>query len=198
MESVIDSSIRTYIGQSIDVLEHMNDEQVVAPLSRAASIAVELLSRGNKILFAGNGGSAGDAQHFAGELISRFRYDRPALAAIALSTDTSVLTAIGNDYGYDYTFARQVEGLGRVGDMFVGISTSGRSPNILRALRAARAARLVTLGLTGRDGGEMASLCDIEIRIPSHSTPLIQQGHLVVGHLFCDLIEMAIFPRAQR
>jgi D-sedoheptulose 7-phosphate isomerase len=146
-------------------------------------------------MFAGNGGSAADAQHLAGELVSRFYYDRPAIAGLALTTDSSILTAIGNDYNYECIFSRQIEALGRSGDVFVGISTSGRSPNVLGGLAAARRLGLRTVGLTGHSGGDMAALCDIVIRIPSDSTPLIQQGHLLVGHLLCAMIEDAIHPR---
>jgi D-sedoheptulose 7-phosphate isomerase len=146
-------------------------------------------------MFAGNGGSAADAQHFAGELVSRFYYDRPAIASLALTTDSSILTAIGNDYHYERIFSRQIEALGRSGDVFVGISTSGRSPNVLGGLAAARRLGLRTVGLTGRSGGDMAALCDIVIHIPSDSTPLIQQGHLLVGHLLCAMIEKTIHPQ---
>jgi D-sedoheptulose 7-phosphate isomerase len=146
-------------------------------------------------MFAGNGGSAADAQHFAGELVSRFYYDRPGIASLALTTDSSILTAVGNDYHYERIFSRQIEALGRAGDVFVGISTSGRSPNVLGGLRTARRLGLRTVGLTGRSGGDMAALCDIVIHVPSDSTPLIQQGHLLVGHLLCAMIEEAIHPR---
>ena len=123
--------------------------------------------------------------------------DRPGLAAFALTTDTSVLTAIGNDYGYEHLFARQVEALGNAGDVFIGISTSGRSPNILKALQAARSLGLVTVGLTGRGGGRMAELCDHCLRVPSDATPRIQEGHITIGHTICWLIEQQIFPRAE-
>jgi D-sedoheptulose 7-phosphate isomerase len=160
-----------------------------------ATACIDALRRGHKILFAGNGGSAADAQHLAGELVSRFNYDRPGLAAFALTTDTSVLTAIGNDYGYERVFARQVEAVGAAGDVFIGISTSGRSPNIVAALQAARAKGLATVGLTGRGGGLMPELCDHCLRTPSDETPRIQEGHIAMGHTICWLIERAIFPR---
>jgi D-sedoheptulose 7-phosphate isomerase len=146
-------------------------------------------------LFCGNGGSAADAQHWAGELVSRFNYDRPGLAAIALTTDTSILTAIGNDYGYERLFAHQVEALGVTGDVLIAISTSGNSPNIVVALEAARARGITSIGFTGEAGGKMAALCDICLRIPSSSTPRIQEGHEVLGHAICGMIEAAIFPR---
>jgi D-sedoheptulose 7-phosphate isomerase len=187
--------IARYLADSAGVLERMRaDPALQARVEAAASAWIGALSRGGKVLFCGNGGSAADAQHLAGELVSRFHYDRPGMAGIALTVDSSVLTAIGNDYGYDRVFARQVEALGVAGDVLVGISTSGRSPNVLRALEAARARDIATIGLTGRDGGPMAALCDIELRVPSDSTPLVQQGHMVIGHLLCALAEAAIHP----
>ncbi|QNN47838.1 D-sedoheptulose 7-phosphate isomerase [Thermomonas brevis] len=164
-------------------------------IAQAVTLCVDALSAGGKILFAGNGGSAADAQHWAGELVSRFYYDRPGLPAIALTTDTSILTAIGNDYGYDYTFARQVEALGREGDVFVAISTSGNSSNVVRAAEAARGRGVKVVGFTGQGGGKLAPLSDICFRIPSNETPRIQEGHEFIGHLLCALIEQAMFPK---
>jgi D-sedoheptulose 7-phosphate isomerase len=161
----------------------------------AVRICLESLRAGGKIMFAGNGGSAADAQHWAGELVSRFYYDRPGLAAIALTTDTSILTAIGNDYGYDYTFARQIEALGTAGDVFVAISTSGNSPNIVRACEAARLRDIRVIGFTGQGGGRLRELSDLCFQIPSHETPRIQEGHEFVGHLICALIEAEMFPK---
>lgn len=170
-----------------------------APLCEAASAAantcIATLKAGGKILICGNGGSAADAQHWAGELVSRFHYDRPGLPAIALTTDSSILTAVGNDYGFERVFARQIEALGNEGDALLAISTSGNSPNILAALSAARQRGIATIGFTGRTGGKMADLCDICIRIPSESTPRIQEGHEVLGHAICAMIESALFPR---
>lgn len=171
------------------------DPVLRAQIAQAVGSCVAALRGGSKILFAGNGGSAADAQHWAGELVSRFYYDRPGLPAIALTTDTSILTAIGNDYGYDYTFARQVEALGREGDVFVAISTSGNSPNIVRAAEAARSRGIQVIGFTGRGGGKLAPLSDLCFRIPSDETPRIQEGHEFVGHLLCGLIESEMFPR---
>ncbi len=164
-----------------------------AAVVRAAEICVESLRAGGKVLFAGNGGSAADAQHMAGEFVSRFAFDRPGLAAVALTTDTSILTAIGNDYGYELLFARQVQALGRAGDVFIAYSTSGRSPNILSALEAARTAGLTTVGFTGNRGGPMGALCDVLLAVPSADTPKIQEGHLVLGHILCGLVERAMF-----
>ena len=148
------------------------------------------------MLLAGNGGSAADAQHLAGEMLSRLNYDRAPAAAIALTTDTSVLTAIGNDYGYEQLFERQVRGLGRQGDVLIAISTSGRSANILRAISAARELGIVTVGLTGKSGGDMAAICDLCLRALSDSTPLIQQIHITAGHVICGLVEEQLFPRS--
>jgi D-sedoheptulose 7-phosphate isomerase len=145
------------------------------------------------VLLAGNGGSAADAQHIAGELVSKLAFDRPALCVVALSVDTSVLTAIGNDYGYEKIFERQIAALGRSGDVFIGISTSGRSPNILRALTEARRNELVCIGFTGLTGGNMSGLCDVCLRIPSDETPKIQEGHIVSAHIICALIERGLF-----
>jgi D-sedoheptulose 7-phosphate isomerase len=146
-----------------------------------------------KILIAGNGGSAADAQHFAGELVSRFYFDRPALAVIALTTDTSILTAIGNDYGYEDVFSRQIQALGQAGDVFIAISTSGNSPNILKAIAQSKAQGLTVIGLTGRTGGKMKALCDLCLCAPSDSTPRIQECHLVMEHTLCACIEEALF-----
>ena len=171
------------------------DAPLHADLQRAVDACVEALRGGGKLLFCGNGGSAADAQHWAGELVSRFYYDRPGLAAIALTTDSSILTAIGNDYGYDYVFARQVEALGQAGDVLVAISTSGNSPNVLRAADVARARGMQVIAFTGRSGGKLLSMSDLCFRMPSDETPRIQEGHEFVGHLLCALIEAGLFPR---
>jgi D-sedoheptulose 7-phosphate isomerase len=165
-------------------------------IAAAASACITSLKAGGKVLFAGNGGSAADAQHMAGEFVSRFMFDRPGLAAVALTTDSSILTAIGNDYGYDKLFERQVQALGRRGDVLVVYSTSGKSPNILRALEAARSQGLVTIGFTGNRGGgvgPMHALCDHLLATPSPDTPKIQEGHLVMGHILCGLVERTMF-----
>ncbi|MDD4701096.1 MAG: D-sedoheptulose 7-phosphate isomerase [Desulfovibrio sp.] len=151
------------------------------------------LAQGRKILLCGNGGSAADAQHLAAEFVNRFLVDRPALPAIALTTDTSALTAIGNDLDFSQIFSRQVEALGRKGDVLVGISTSGNSPNVLTALKAARNAGMLTLGFTGNGGGKMASLCQMLLDVPSNCTPLIQEIHITAGHLLCQLTDHYLF-----
>jgi len=196
MSTVSTAPIIDYLKASRDALEAaLHDAgliQTIAEISRRISAS---LAAGNKVLLAGNGGSAGDAQHIAGELLSRLNYDRAPLAAVALTTDSSVMTAIGNDYGYEQVFERQVRGLGRPGDVFIGISTSGRSKNVLNAIAGARAIGLVTVGFTGRGGGDMVSACDLCLRAPSDSTPLVQQIHITAGHIICGLVEETLFPR---
>jgi len=168
------------------------DAEFLASLGKIAEAMAAVLARGGKILLCGNGGSAADAQHIAGELLSRYEFDRAPLAAVALTTDTSVLTAIGNDYGYEQVFERQVRGLGKKGDALVALSTSGRSPNVLRAVDAAKKAGLVTIGFTGQKGGDMAARCDLVLRAPSDQTPVIQQIHITAAHVICGLIEKAV------
>lgn len=171
----------------------LDDLSLSAAIAAAAEACIDCMKRGGKILLAGNGGSAADAQHIAGEFVSRFAFDRPGLPAIALTTDTSILTAIGNDYGYEKLFSRQVQAHGNRGDIFVGYSTSGTSPNILQAFEEARARGLVCVGLTGNRGGPMRELCDFILEVPSADTPKIQEGHLVLGHILCGLVENALF-----
>ena len=197
MDHSTQTAVREQLLATVRNLETMAaDSALIDLVATVAGKCSEALRRGNKVLFAGNGGSAADAQHLAGELVSRFAYDRPGLASFALTTDTSVLTAIGNDYGYEHLFSRQVQAVGVAGDVFVGISTSGRSPNILAALRVAREKGLVTVGLTGRLGGQMPELCDHLLRVPSDSTPRIQEGHIAMGHAICQIIESTMFPKA--
>lgn len=164
-------------------------------VARAADMALSALKRGGKILICGNGGSAADAQHWAAEFVSRFNFDRPALAAIALTTDTSILTAIGNDYGYQRVFARQVEALGHQEDVLFAISTSGNSVNILEAVKTAKQKGMATIGFTGANGHALASIASECIHVPSSSTPIIQLGHEAIGHAICNLIEQEMFQR---
>ena len=190
--------MRDYISKQIAeaqrVLKDMlADDKLMAAAEGAATACIASLKNGGKVLFAGNGGSAADAQHMAGEFVSRFAFDRPGLPAIALTTDTSILTAIGNDYGYEQLFSRQVQAHGRRGDVFMGYSTSGKSPNILRAFEEARARGVVCIGLTGNRGGPMRQLCDLLLEVPSADTPKIQEGHLVLGHIICGLVEAKLF-----
>lgn len=164
-------------------------------LASASELAIQTYRNKCKMLFAGNGGSAADAQHLAAEMVSRFNFDRPALPALALNTNTSTGTSIGNDYGYENLFSRQIEAFGIRGDLFVALSTSGNSPNIIKALEAAKTKGLVTLGLTGESGGKMKGLCDHIIRVPSRHTPRIQEIHILMGHIICAAVENALFGK---
>ncbi len=171
------------------------DAELLRGTEQVAELCVSAIKAGNKVMFAGNGGSAADAQHLAAEMVGRLAYDRPGMAAMSLTTDTSILTAVGNDYGYDDVFRRQVEAVGAKGDVLIGISTSGRSKNLVKALAAARDMGIVTVGMTGQTGGDMRGLCDVCLRVPTTDTQKIQEAQIVLGHIFCGLIERAIFPR---
>ncbi|WP_442793450.1 D-sedoheptulose 7-phosphate isomerase [Paraburkholderia sp. HP33-1] len=189
-------SVREEIAKTAKVMQAIGaDEGLIERIQRVAARITQAFRDGNKVLLAGNGGSAADAQHIAGEFVSRFMFDRPGLPAFALTVDTSVMTAIGNDYGYERLFERQIQATGRAGDVFWAYSTSGRSPNILRALEAARAAGLYTVGFTGNGPGAamMRERCDVLLDMPSAETPKIQEGHLVCGHIICGLVEEEIF-----
>ena len=185
--------IATHLEGSLAALQRATHDAALLDVARnvAAAIAAALRS-GNKLLIVGNGGSAADAQHIAAEIVGRYKQDRPAYAAIALTTDSSALTSIANDYGFDPVFARQVEGLGQRGDVLLALSTSGKSPNILAALRSAREQRLVTVGFTGSKGENLRTLCDHLLIAPSDDTPVIQQIHLAVAHGICDEIEQTM------
>jgi len=186
-----------YIAESTDALEAAAaDPEFLVVLGMIADAMTKALRAGGKILLCGNGGSAADAQHIAGELLSRFASDRAPLAAVALTTDTSVLTAIGNDYGYEQVFERQVNGLGNKGDVLIALTTSGRSKNVLCALDAARARGLVTIGFTGRKGGEMHGRCDVLLHAHSDHTPVIQQSHLMAAHIVCGIVERRLTAKA--
>lgn len=185
------------LKQTTNVLSAMiEDPGLVSKVEAVAKDCVSALKNGNKLLFMGNGGSAADSQHLAAEMVSRFAFDRPGLPAFALTVDTSVLTAIGNDYGYEHLFSRQIEAVAKQGDVLFGISTSGRSPNILAGLVTARNMGLVTVGMTGNHKARIAEVVDHCIEIPSNSTPNIQEGHIVIGHIICGLIEEQLFTRA--
>jgi D-sedoheptulose 7-phosphate isomerase len=169
-------------------------ERDMVPLIAEMGILIsDTLNRGNKLLVMGNGGSAADSQHFVAEIVGRFKMERRALPAVALSTDTSILTAIGNDYGFDSVFSRQVEALAAPGDAVVGISTSGNSPNVLKALNIAKARGCRTIGLLGKDGGSIKGACDLALVVPSDNTPRIQEGHITIIHIVCDLVEKSLF-----
>lgn len=162
-----------------------------ADIKKACETAVATLKVGGKILLCGNGGSAADAQHIAAELTGRYKTERDALAGIALTTDTSALTAIGNDYGYEFVFSRQLEALGREGDLLIAISTSGNSGNVVKALELARKIGIKTIGLSGRTGGSMNELCELNLVVPSNDTPRIQEMHIMIGHIICQAIDDA-------
>jgi len=186
--------IKDQIKKSYETKQEIyNNDDLLNKIEDVAKQCVTLYQGDKKTILAGNGGSAADAQHIAAELVGRYGFDRPSIPSLALTTDTSNLTAIGNDYGYDQVFSRQLEGMGQKGDIFIGISTSGNSLNIIKAFHSARAKGITTVALTGRDGGEMAQLADIALVVPSNSTPRIQESHILIGHILCDIIEKEIF-----
>ena len=185
------SLIAQRLRESGELKRRLADEQAEA-IKRAAQVIVTALAQGGKVMLFGNGGSAADAQHIAAEFVCRFQRDRRPLPALALTTDTSVITAIGNDYGFEHVFARQVQALGNPADVVVAISTSGRSPNVLAGVRAARNMRLTTIGFIGGDGGELARLVDIPIVVPSRNIAQIQECHITIGHLVCEMVEQQL------
>jgi len=192
-----DDFVSAHFRRSCETLAQAADDlRLHESMQTIANVITLAFRNGGKLLIAGNGGSAADAQHMAGEFLSRLNFDRHPLPAIALTTDTSVLTAIGNDYGFDQAFERQVRGLGRQGDVFIAISTSGRSPNVLRALKAANEIGLTTIGFTGNGQREMSAYCDYCLAAPSGETPLIQQIHIVAAHAICGLVEKDLFASA--
>jgi D-sedoheptulose 7-phosphate isomerase len=166
-------------------------------VARAAELLIASISRGGKILIFGNGGSAADAQHIAAELVNRLNHDRPPIAALALTTDTSILTSVGNDSSFDALFERQLRALGREGDVAIAISTSGNSPNVLRAAAAALDLGIKTIGLAGRDGGQLARIVDVALVVETHSTQRIQETHITIGHILCELVEEGLFPQSR-
>ena len=190
----VNDMVAVHFRRSCETLERAaNDESLRAAIYKISDTITAAFRAGHKLLIAGNGGSAGDAQHIAGEFLSRLNFDRNPLPAIALTTDTSVLTAIGNDYGFDKVFERQVRGLGRAGDVFIAISTSGSSPNIVASLKAARDIGMITIGFTGNRKAAMTDLCDHCLLAPSPETPLIQQIHIVAAHAICGIVERDLF-----
>jgi D-sedoheptulose 7-phosphate isomerase len=199
MADARESTVLEFFRRSRETLERAtNDHELLTATLAIADRIARALREGGKIMLAGNGGSAADAQHIAAELLGRFTIDRAPLAAVALTTDTSTLTAIGNDYSFDQIFERQLRGLGRRGDVFLGISTSGRSRNILAALKAARELGIVTVGFTGSKGTQMRALCDLTLIAPSDETALIQQIHITAAHAVCSLVERELYgaPRS--
>ena len=186
--------VRGLITASIVAKQSLLDSKdVVLTVAKVSEILVRAFKQGNKVLLFGNGGSAADAQHMAAELVGRFAFDRPALSALALSVNSSCVTAIGNDYGFDHVFSRQLEALARPGDVAIGISTSGSSPNVLHAVSAARKLRLHTVALTGRTGGSLRNSVDHCICVPSDEMPRIQECHVLIGHILSELVEQEIF-----
>ena len=186
MRSIIEFEFSEHLKTAQATLEYIS-----TPLEIAANLCIDSLQSGGKILIFGNGGSAADAQHIAAELVGRYKIERKGLPAIALTTDTSALTSIGNDYGYARVFDRQVEALANKGDVVIGISTGGSSGNVISALKLAKELGCKTIGFSGRDGGEMNTLCDINLVIPAEDTPRIQEMHIVIGHTICHLIDQA-------
>lgn len=186
--------IEKYIKDSIITKEQiLNDENLVGLIEKSAKEIIEIYKSEKKVLLAGNGGSAADAQHIAAELVSKFFLERPALSAIALNTNTSILTSVGNDYSHDLVFARQIEAHGNPEDIFIAISTSGNSKNILRAIETAKKKGLKVIGFTGQKSSPMDPLCDINIKVPSTCTPVIQEAHIMIGHIICAIVEKELF-----
>jgi D-sedoheptulose 7-phosphate isomerase len=194
-ESPLDLLAHLRLGIEASIQSHqavLDDAGLLDNLVRTSQLMIDTFKRGNRVIFAGNGGSAADAQHLAAEFVSRFEFDRPGLPSLSLSTDTSMLTAIGNDYGYEKLFRRQLEAQARPGDVFVGITTSGRSKNILAAFEACKPLEVTSVALCGL-GGELAGKADIVLRMPSSHTPRIQECHILVGHMLCAQVELVLF-----
>ena len=189
-------NIKDYIKQSIETkTKILENESTINEINNIANVIIKAYKNGKKVLTAGNGGSAGDAQHIAGELVSKFFFDRPGLSAFSLATDTSILTAIGNDYGYELSFARQIQANAVQGDVFIGISTSGNSKNIIKAFQEAKKKGVTCVALVGSKPCEADKICDHVIKVPSDSTPTIQESHIMIGHVICALVEEAIFKK---
>jgi D-sedoheptulose 7-phosphate isomerase len=186
MKSIIEFEFSEHLKTSEDTIN-----SILKPLEKAAKICIECLHNNGKIIFFGNGGSAADSQHLAAELVSRYKTERRGLGAIALTTDTSIITAIGNDYGFDRIFSRQIEALANPGDVSIGISTGGTSINVVNALKTSMEANCRTIGLSGRGGGQFNDLCEVNLIVPSEDTPRIQEMHILIGHTICHLIEQA-------
>jgi len=185
--------LKNSIAKSIEVKQQfLANESLIIALARINEDIVTAVKRGNRVIFAGNGGSAADAQHLAAEFVSRFEFDRPGLPALSLATDTSIITAIGNDYGYDRLFTRQLQAQARPGDVFVGLTTSGRSKNVLAAFEACKSLDVMSIALCGL-GGELEGKVDHVLRVPSHHTPRIQECHILVGHIICAEVELQMF-----
>lgn len=192
---MFETNIKSIIQESINTkLLILEDEILVKRISTAAEKCIHAFNLDHKILFCGNGGSAADAQHLAAEFSGRFYKDRPPLYSEALHTNTSYLTAVGNDYGYDYVYSRLIRGIGKSGDILFGLSTSGNSTNILKAFETAKEKGMFCIAMTGKTGGKMASLSDLLINVPSIDTPRIQESHITIGHIICEMVEKTLFP----
>jgi len=184
------------VNDSINVKRSiLENNEILKLVSKISLEIIKAYKNGNKVLIAGNGGSAADAQHMAGELVSRFYFDRPGLPAISLTTDSSIITAIGNDYSYNRIFSRQIESNGQSGDIFIGISTSGNSKNIIEALVQSKKQGIINIGLTGKDGGTMKHQCDYCVCVPSKETPRVQESHLLIEHIICSIVEEELFGK---
>ena len=194
MDNVISRSISASIATKQAIL---NNQDLLQSIQKAAETLVEALRSGHRVLWCGNGGSAADAQHLAAELSGRFYYDRPPLNSEALHCNTSYLTAVANDYGYDLIYSRMIDGACKKGDVLIGISTSGNSNNIYNAFDKARQLGVITIALTGATGGKMGEISDILLNVPSIDTPRIQESHIMIGHIICEIVEATIFPRAK-
>ncbi len=190
------NDILNQIEESIHIKQLiLDDDNLIHNIEDVSNCMIKSYKKGGKVLLAGNGGSAADAQHIAGELVSRFIFDRAALSAMALTTDTSIITAVGNDYGFSKIFSRQISASGAAGDVFIAISTSGKSKNILEAVAMSKSLGLTTVLLTGKEGGLKDSLCDFVLKVPSISTPRIQESHIMIGHIICGLVEESLFGK---
>lgn len=195
MQTEIKNQIKDSIALKLRVLDH---QSLLSDIEEATKVIIAAFEKKHKVLLAGNGGSAADAQHIAAELVNRFYFNRPGLPAIALTTDTSILTAVGNDHGFSNLFSRQINAIGNEGDVFIGISTSGNSPNIIEALKYCKEEKIITIGLTGSSGITMKELCDICISVPSDETPRIQEIHILIGHIICSIVEEKLFGHLKR
>jgi D-sedoheptulose 7-phosphate isomerase len=191
MRESLQESIRARIHESIRVKQQLLEQ--VALIEEMAGIVIDCVRGGGKVVFFGNGGSAADAQHLAAELAGRFYLDRPSVPALSLSTNSSALTAIGNDYGFEHVFARQLPGVGTRGDVAIAISTSGDSANVLSAARLAKRIGMITFGWTGKDGGELAKIVDFALRVDAQESPRVQEAHILAGHVLCEIVEARLF-----
>ena len=196
LQSPFDQRVQESIANSVEAKQGLlGDSSLISLVGRISEVCLKALRSGNKVLLFGNGGSAADTQHIATELVGRFAFERPALPAIALSADTSALTAVSNDYGFDHVFSRQIEALGREGDVALGLSTSGNSPNVLRAISSAKKMKLHTIALTGKSGGKLKLCADLDycVCVPSEATARVQECHMLIGHIICELVEEEMF-----